>query len=149
MPVHTTYIERARVEAEELGRKLGEAAVVDAQGRKEYTDLEKYVDYLDNPWSVLEPYLENLTNGTMEYDTSLIEEGLRTFGRQEAVDLLQEAKGFFQQALLLHKQGDREGACDQLVRASALWTHATWKEFLEQDVIGAETPDAYRPIVED
>lgn len=149
MPVHTTYIERAREEAVELGRKLGEAAVVDAQGRKEYTDLDKYVDYLDRPWSVLEPYLANLTNGTMEYDTSLIEEGLRSFGRQEAIDLLQEAKGFFQKALGLYKQGDREGACDQLVRASALWTHATWKEFLEQDVIGADTPDAYRPIVED
>jgi hypothetical protein len=34
------------------------------------------------------------------------------------------------------------------VKAGALWTHATWKEFLEEEVIGTPAPGAYRPIVE-
>jgi hypothetical protein len=32
------------------------------------------------------------------------------------------------------------------VEASAAWTHATWKEFLEEGVIKAKQPEAYRPL---
>ena len=149
LPVHTAYIERARGEAETLGRKLAEAAVVDAAGREKYPDAERYVDSLDRPWSVLEPYLDNLSNGTMAYESSLIAEGFASFKRQEALDLLQASKGHFENALELYKEGRHEAACGQLVRASALWTHATWKEFLEEDVTRAGVPEAYRPIVEE
>ncbi len=149
LPVHTVYIERARQDAEVLGRKLAEAAVIDAEeGREPFFDPERYVDYLNKPWSVLEPYLDNLSNGTMEYEQSLIAEGFKTFKRQEAIELLEQSKGLFQEALRFYKEGKLEESCDQLVRASALWTHATWKEFLEEDVIKGGVPDAYRPIVE-
>ena len=148
LPVHTTYLERARDEAVDLGRRLAEAAVQDARARDRYPDAERYVDYLDKPWSVLEPYLDNLHNGTMAYETSLIAEGLANFRRPEAIELLQRAKGHFVQALDLYKKGQAEAACSPLVRASALWTHATWLEFLEQDVVKAGVPQAYRPIVE-
>jgi multimeric flavodoxin WrbA len=149
LPVHTTYLERAKGEAEALGRRLGEAAVEDARGRKPYSDQERFVAYLDAPWSALEPYLENLTNGTMEYEGSLIAEGLANFGNSEAVELLRQAEGHFREALRRYGEGDREAACDALVQASALWTHATWKEFLEEDVIQSRVPEAYRPLAEE
>ena len=149
LPVHAAYIEQARGDAEALGRSLGQAAVVDAQGRRQYPDQERYVDYLDAPWSPLEPYLDNLSNGMMAYERSLIAQGLRTFRRQEAIDLLRQARSQFEDALALYETGRHREACHQLVRASALWTHATWKEFLEEDVIHADVPAAYRPLEEE
>ena len=148
LPVHTAYIERARQKAIVLGRELAEAAKRDAQGRARFPDEERYVDYLNRPWSVLEPYLDNLSNGTMEYDASLIAEGIANFQRRAAIELLQGAKGHFENALELYKERKDEAACGELVRASALWTHATWKEFLEEDVVKTSAPEAYRPIVE-
>ena len=146
MPVHTAYIEQARVEAEHLGRKLGQAANVDALERRKYPEQERYVDYLDAPWSPLEPYLDNLGSGTMGYEGSLIDQGLRTFRREEAVELLAQARAPFEEALALFAAGEVAAASRHLVRASALWTHATWKEFLEEDVVGTLVPSAYRPI---
>ena len=149
LPVHTTHIERARNEAQELGHQLGKAAVEDAQERRQVSDEQRFVAYLDKPWSALEPYLDNLTDGTMEYEGSLIEAGLAHFERGEAIELLEQAKGPFLEALERYREGDQVKACELLVRASALWTHATWKEFLEEDVIGSRVPEAYRPIEEE
>jgi multimeric flavodoxin WrbA len=149
LPVHTTYIERARREAEDLGRKLAEAAKLDEQGRRKYPDEERYVAYLDKPWNALQPYLDNLSSGTMAYEHSLIAEGFGSFKRQEAIELLEKSKGHFERALELYKQGKRSDSCIELVRASGFWTHATWKEFLEEDVIKSSVPDAYRPIGQD
>jgi multimeric flavodoxin WrbA len=146
LPVHTAYLERALLEAEELGRRLGQAAVVDAQERIKYPDPERYVDYLDAPWPSLEPYLDNLTHGTMAYERSLIALGQDTFRQQEAIALLREAHEQLENALALYREGQHPEACRHLVRASALWTHATWKEFLQDDVIRADVPAAYRPI---
>ena len=148
LPVHTAYMEQAQGDAEALGRRLGQAAVVDAQGRRKYPEQERYADYLDAPWSPIEPYLDNLSNGTMAYERSLIAQGLRTFRRQEAIDLLRQARAQFEDALELYEEGQHREACPQLVRASALWTHATWREFLEEDVIKADVPAAYRPLEE-
>ena len=149
LPVHTTYFERALPRAEALGRNLGEAALEDARGRKKYPEQERYIDYLDKPWSALEPYLDNLSNGTMEYESSLVAEGLETFSRREAVALLEEVRGLFKNALAHYREDRAEVACKELVRASALWTHATWKEFLEEDVVKTSAPEAYRPLAED
>ncbi len=146
LPVHTTYIERSRTEAEDLGRQLGEAALEDATGREGYTDRERFIASLKRTWSVLEPYLENLTDGTMEYEPSLIAQGLVGFQREEAVELLRQAEAPIQAALALYREGSYEASCEELVKASALWTHATWKEFLEQDVTKTEVPGAYRPM---
>jgi hypothetical protein len=148
LAVHTAYIEQARREVKELGRRLGQAAMADAEGRRKYPDQERYVDYLDAPWRPLEPYLDNLTRGTMAYGGSLIAQGLGAFTRQEAVALLAEAGEQLKAALALYGKGRHPEACRHLVRASALWTHATWKEFLEEDVIKAGVPATYRPIDE-
>lgn len=149
LPVHTAYLERALIQAEVLGNSLGAAASKDAQDRKPYSDQERYVGYLDQPWSALEPYLDNLTNGTMEYEPSLIAEGLETFRRQDALELLEQASALLQQTLALYKDDRKVEACEQLVRASALWTHATWKEFLEEEVIKTGVPSAYRPLAKE
>ena len=124
-------------------------SVEDAQERRQVPDAERFVAYLDKPWSALEPYLDNLTNGTMDYEGSLIEAGLTHFKRGEAVELLEQAKEPFLEALERYREGDKVKACELVVRASALWTHATWKEFLEEDVIGSRVPEAYRPIEEE
>jgi len=58
----------------------------------------------------------------------------------------QQALPKLRRALALRRLGDLEAATQALVEASAAWTHATWKEFLEQGVIGAKQPDAYRPL---
>ena len=148
LPVHTTFIEDARDDAEALGRRLGQAAVVDAQGRRKYPDRERYVDYLDAPWSPIEPYLDNLSDGTMACERSLIAQGLTTFQRPEAVDLLQKARAQLEDALTLYARGQAVEASRQLAATSALWAHATWQEFLEEDVVGTAVPLAYHPIEE-
>jgi hypothetical protein len=94
----------------------------------------------------LEPYLDNLTNGTMTFEGSLIAEGLTTFKRDQAIEVLKEAAEVFRQALKLYGDGRIEDACQVLSKASALWTQATWKEFLETDVIKSAQPAAYRPV---
>jgi hypothetical protein len=104
------------------------------------------VDYLNKPWSVLEPYLDNMSNGTMAYESSLIAEGFSNFKRREALDQLKKSRVHFKSALELYHNGQVETACIQLARASAFWTHATWQEFLEADVIKANVPGAYRPV---
>jgi multimeric flavodoxin WrbA len=146
LPVHTTRMEQAGADAEELGEAVGRAAAEDARERVPVADTQRFVDYLDKPWSALEPYLDNLTDGTMRYEGSLVEAGLKNFRRAEAVELLQQAREPFEEALRLYAGGQREQACEQLVKASALWTHATWLEFLEEEVIGTKVPDAYRPL---
>ena len=149
LPVHTTHLAPARREAEALGVELGRAALSDSRERVPIADAERFVQYLDQPWSALEPYLDNLTNGTMRFEGSLVEEGLARFQRKEAVELLEQAKGPLVDALQAYTGGDRERACDLLARSSALWTHATWKEFLEEEVIGTKVPGAYRPLAEE
>jgi len=152
LPVHTAYWDKAVDQAKELGRKLGEAAVQDErEGRDRHSgDVERFLTYMDKPWTVLEPYLENLTNGTFEVETSLPALGLRekTFRRPEAVELLEKVVPELEQALACYRAGDLEDANRHLVEASAFWTHATWKEFLEEQVIHASAPPVYRPLPE-
>ena len=82
----------------------------------------------------------------MAYEGSLIAQGQDTFRQQEAIALLREAREQIERALALYREGRHPDACRHLVRASALWTHATWREFLQDDVIQAGVPAAYRPI---
>ncbi|NLF01598.1 MAG: flavodoxin family protein [Anaerolineales bacterium] len=146
LAVHTALLEQARGEAEALGQRLGEAALADAQDRRTYPESERWVDYMAAPWSPLEPYIDNLSQGTLTYEGSLLAYALVTFRQPEARALLQAAREPFDQALAEYAAGHRTEACQALMRASALWTHATWKEFLEEDVVGARVPAAYRPI---
>jgi len=146
---HCAYLEEARREAVELGRRVAQAAVQDAEGRQPFDDEAKYLHYArEAPWQALDVYVENLTRGTGRWEQSLIRRGLTqgTFQRPEARALLEEALPLLKEALYQYHHGSREEATKALVRASALWTHATWKEFLEEDVIGVAQPEAYRPL---
>ncbi len=152
LPVHTSYLDRALIEANHLGEKLAEAAKVDAQGREKFADdKERWFYYMDKPWNAFIPYLENLTAGTFKSDSSLIETALRhnTFKRKEAIELLKRAQVEFEVAMRYYNLNDYKLASEHLVKASALWTHSTWKEFLELEVVKTEPPEAYRPLPQD
>jgi len=149
LAAHTAYFERARGEARGLGEQLATAALRDAaDGRRPVTDEERFLAYMDSPWPALEPYLEDLTHATMRYEGSIIHEALEagTFTKPEAAKLLSEAAEILPQALAARASGDLEEANRLLVKASACWTHATWEQFLEDEVIGTKQPDAYRPL---
>lgn len=152
LPVHTAYFEDALEEAEVLGRRVAEAALKDAvEGRKKMSDYERWNYYMNKPWSPLELYFENLTRGTFRWEDSLIEYGLRhqTFKREEAIELLKKSSEELAKALRAYRLKDYKEAMKLLLSASAYWTHATWKEFLEEEAIKAKIPEVYRPISEE
>ena len=145
--VHTTDLERAKSDARALGRRLGEEAMKDSEGRRRFSsEQERYRAYLDAPWSPLAPYLGNLTDGTFSVEGSLILRAFKSFRDAEVRELLGRALEDLGKCLKFYEDGDREEASRYLVEAGALWTHATWKEFLEGDVIGTKIPEAYRPL---
>jgi len=147
LPVHTAYYQRALKDARTLGKELAEAALKDElEGRKRMTDEELWLYYMDKPWDAFELYLENLTWGTFTSEGSLIEYGLKTFKREESLRLLEKAKRQLTQALDAYRSKEPIKARKHLIAASAYWTHATWKEFLEQEVIKKPPPKVYRPI---
>jgi len=146
---HCAAYAEAQNEARRIGALFAEAALSDARdGRQPMTDEERFLTYADSPWGAFEPYLDNLTSGTGEWEQSLIQRGLSqgTFKGPEARELLEQALGKLKRVVALKRLGNLEGATQALVEASAAWTHATWKEFLEEEVIGAPQPSAYRPL---
>jgi multimeric flavodoxin WrbA len=151
LPVHAAYLEAGLRDAAYLGRRLGEAALRDErEGRRPMTDEEIWLAYEGAPWSVYPNYVENLTHGTGRAELSIVSASLArgTFSREEAVALLEQAQGALDGHWQAARTGTRGDAIRALVRASALWTHATWKEFLETDLIGVAPPKAYRPLDE-
>jgi hypothetical protein len=150
LPVHTVHLEQSLSQARTLGEKLAEAAMMDgSQGRQAFaSDEECYLYYMDKPWNALEPYIENLSNGTFKWGMSLPEFGLRqrTFQRPEAITLLEETSEEFRETLRYYRLNELREAIAHLVRAGLYWTSATWKEFLERDVVGAAQPGAYRSL---
>jgi len=151
LPVHVAYLAEALREARYLGSKLGEAALKDErQGRKAPSDEELWLEYVDKPWSVLPHYVENLTRGTGDPTRSIIRQALAqsAFKKPEATAFLADADKEFERFAEHQSLSEGREAIGALVRASALWTHATWKEFLEEQLIKAPPPKAYRPLDE-
>jgi len=150
LPVHASYLQEALGEARKIGVRLGEAALKDAnEGRHPFaSDADRFIAYMGKPWEVLPHYLDNLTNGTMELECSLPARALAegTFSNPEAAELLEKTKESLALTLTAYRAGDLVEANRLLAKASAYWTHATWKEFLEENVIGAKQPPAYRPL---
>jgi multimeric flavodoxin WrbA len=149
IPVHTAYLDEALSEAAYLGRRIAEAALQDQNdGRHALSDEEMWLAYQGKPWAVYPHYIENLTRGTGRAEQSLIHYGLAqgTFKRPAAVALLAQADAAMADFQRHRDLGEERPALQALVRASALWTHATWSEFLEEDLIKAPPPSAYRPL---
>jgi multimeric flavodoxin WrbA len=145
LPVHVMYMDQALEEARYLGRKLGLAA---RNGRQPVEEETLWSEYAPEVWNIYPEYMDNLTNGTNDYNDSLPEQALRhdLFHEPEALILLQEAADGLKEVIRLHKLGNQEQAQKRLVGVSACWVRATWKEFLQGKVIRADVPDAYRPL---
>ncbi|OHB79656.1 MAG: hypothetical protein A2V98_21165 [Planctomycetes bacterium RBG_16_64_12] len=147
LAIHTTFYEEAQTEVQALGSALAEAAArEEREGRSDWSDADLYRHHFEQPWGLVGPYLHNLTGGTMDADRSLIAHGIATFRRPDAVELLRQALPELRQALQAHAAGKLEEAVPHIVAAGSRWTHATWREFLEDDVIGAAIPETYRPV---
>jgi multimeric flavodoxin WrbA len=147
LAVHTTFYDDALGEAQALGAALAQAAVAyQRQGPGNWSDLDLYRHHLPLPWGLVVPYLHNLTGGTMDAERSLVARAIATFRNPEAVELVRQALPELRLALEAHAAGKPEEAILHLVAAGTRWTHATWKEFLEDEVIGAPIPETYRPV---
>lgn len=145
--VHLSYFKEGMGKCEELGKKLAEAALKDAEGREKVTDAEKFAMY-NSPWNVIDNYAENLTLGTFNAEDMMPAKAIRegTFERDTAIPVLAAAKEKLDKFFEAYNAGDYEAACTLMSDGSALWTEATWREFLERDVIGVSKPSAYRPV---
>lgn len=145
---HAADLRRAEREAEQLGRRLARAALRDAEGRRKWSETARYRAYRKTRWDPYRHYLDNLTAGTGSYRGSLIARAQASgqFTDPEAAELLAKAGAELRACAAADGAGEEGRALRHLVRAGALWTHATWRQLLEEDVIGARTPAAYRPI---
>jgi hypothetical protein len=149
VPVHVVYYDEALTQAKHLGKRLAEAALVDEkEGRKAPSDEENWFAYMDKPWNAFELYIENLTRGTYKWEQSLIEYGLvyNKFKKKGAVEKMENAREHFIKAMNAYNLKDWNTSQKELLKATSFWTHATWSEFLEDEVIGAKAPKVYRPI---
>jgi multimeric flavodoxin WrbA len=136
LPVHMVQYEDARIRARYLGRKLAEAALEDAKGRRKVTALDKYLGTDGNPWNPLDVYIDDLTNGTYNYQGSLIEYALShgTVKKREAVDLLEKAAEELKLTLHYYGLGNRLKATEHMIKMRTFWSPATLTEFLDDDL---------------
>jgi multimeric flavodoxin WrbA len=151
LPVHVAYLDEARPKAVELAYRVAEAAIIDEKnGRRKLTDEEIFLMYMDTPWDMIHGYLENLTDGSFRYEDSVPAKALRegVFINPEAHALLEKTCENLKLALTHYHAGGKRNAAVALSRAAKFWTNATFKQFLEKDVVHAEIPKAYRPLDE-
>lgn len=149
LPVHMAYYQQARIDARNLGEELGRAALVDErEGRKAFSDEERFVDYMDKPWTVLEPYLDNLTAGNFTLEGSTVELGYTKFPyqREDSRELLQKAANSLKEVLAEYKAGNEEAATRKLAQTSAYWTYATYYEFCQFEGTEGKVPEGYKKL---
>ncbi len=145
LPVHRVVWQEMLPKARELGRRLAEAALADErEGRKKLSEEECFLLYLDKPWDGLEQYLDNLTDGTGDWEHSLIKRALdaRSYESERANEYLRVAGEELRKALERYGEGDREGASIHLAHCSSYWTRATWGGG------EGEPPPVYKPLPE-
>ena len=142
LAVHVADYKKASEEAFELGKKVAEAA---RQGRRPADKENLISDYKDEIWHVAPQYLDNLTEGTMQYEASLPARALRDrlFHNPDAIELLKKAADGLRELLSLYKDGRTKAEAELLVKTSAYWVQATWKEFV-QPITRSDAPHAYR-----
>jgi multimeric flavodoxin WrbA len=149
LPVHTVYYEKAQRQAHYLGEKIALAALEDEkEGRQHLSDEESWFYYMDKPWNALEPYLDNLTLGTFSWQDSMIEYALsqNTVNNPESRLMLEEARTALIETLNAWNLQDMRTAQKLLLKASALWTHATFLEASPKLGINVNIPQTYRPL---
>ena len=149
LPVHVAYLKEARADAVALGRKLAEAVLSDERdGRTKLSDEGIFLMYMNTPWNIVRGYLDNLTNSTFRYESSVPARALRdgVFTSHEALPLLEKTCGSLKIALAHYDTGDMRAAAVELAVTSKFWTNATFIQFLRDDVVKADIPKAYRPL---
>lgn len=134
LPVHMVQYDDARVRARYLGSQLAEAALEDAKGRHAATLLDRYMGTDGNPWSPLDLYIDDLTNGTFSYSGSLIEYALShgTVKKPEAIELLQRAAEELKLVLHHYGLGESRKAMEHMIKMRTYWSPATLAEFLAE-----------------
>ena len=149
LAAHVMDAEKVYEAARDLGRRVGEAARADErEGRQVFSDEEKFAYYVDQPWKALDPYLDNVTDGSFQIEGSLPDRALRDgiFLKPEAIELVGLARESFARVLQLRQQGALEEANRELMQASAYWTRATWKEYVEEYISKRDDVEAYREM---
>jgi len=145
---HVAQFDSALKSAHVFGLSMGDAALADARGRNAWSDEDAFEHYnWIDIWDPLEAYVENMCGPRMDPEDTIMHEALRegTIRKPDAVEEVKKAQAGFAEALRLKDAGDFEEASRAMARATAHWTSATWTEFLEDEVIGVEKPEAYRP----
>jgi multimeric flavodoxin WrbA len=147
VPVHASYFEEGLKAAREMGKKMAEAALEDEKERKSLTDKEKFAMY-SWPWNVMEGYMDNLTNGSRKPEEIMPKRAIdnEIFTHENALEVLEPAKEKLLKMFEAMEAGNIEEAQALMSDGSALWTEATWREFLQDDVIGVTKPESYRPV---
>ena len=151
LPVHLAYMDKARPKAIALALRLAEAAIADERdGRGKLTDDELFAMYTGTPWDIVYGYLENITDGSFDYETSVPATALRegTFDVPEGRELLLRVCEHLKPALELYRDGKMTEAGRELALVAKFWTNATFKQFVEGKVVNAPIPKAYRPLDE-
>jgi len=151
LAVHALYIKSAYDDARSLADKLADAALHDeSQGRKKLTDEEIFSMYCDTPWSIVDGYLQNLTNNTFCYEDAVpvraLADGLVT--NPEARPLMEKVCEHLRAALEHYHNGDRTTAAGELALTAKFWTNATYKQCCENITVKTNIPKTYRPLDE-
>ena len=148
LSVHLSYYEEAKKQAYFLGEEIAKGAQSDIVERKEMTDKETFYHYSYTPWKPLELYLDNLTLGSGSLQESLPFKAMseKRFKKADANDSLCKAVKALREAIYNYDLGDRKEAISKIVETASHWTNATWKEYLEEKVIGSKKPDSYRSM---
>ena len=148
LPVHLSYYEEAKKQGYSLGEQLAKAAQNDNIERNKMSDEDAFFHYSSTPWKPLEYYLDNLTSGSGDWQGSLIYQAVfeKRFKREDAHKDLCKALDALRDTVFNYDLGEGKEAIKKITETASYWTSATWKEFLEEKIIGSKKPDAYRSI---
>lgn len=148
LSVHLTYYEEAKKQAYFLGEEIAKEAQNDNAERKKMTDKETFYHYSYTPWKLLELYLDNLTLGSGSWQESLPFKAMseKRFSNSEANDNLRKAVSALRETIFNYDLGEGKEAIEKIVETASYWTSATWKEYLEEKVVGSKKPDSYRSV---
>jgi multimeric flavodoxin WrbA len=132
LPVHMVSHDEAISHAEELGKNIAEEALTDSRERRRVTPVERYLVSYDGQWSRLESSLMDMTNGTMQYEDSLIAYALRhsSMKNEKSAKLLHKAGEELKLSLSHYKNDELTSAAEHMVKMSSFWSPATLREFL-------------------
>jgi len=132
LPVHSLHFEKSKTQLRELERKLAEETQRDEEeGRKPFSEEERYLFYMDKLWTALEPYLDNITYGTFQHKDALTQLGFAEgwFSNPEAMEDFEKSDALFEAILEHYKSGNLVEATKMLAEANVTWKRATGREY--------------------